>query len=169
MSQSRIVGSAGVYGRTSSWVVICLAVLTLSCCAGPKSTRRAYASEDIDVFLAGFRKAVLSHDLTLILKEYIDPTYRREQLEELLEGNQQQFFDELFGLGKTRFEDISDMEFLDEGIEFEPFECADGAEVWLAQVPVRITYEDETCITDSVFVLKHAGQRRTFTVDGPRG
>jgi hypothetical protein len=55
----------------------------------------------------------------LILEAYIDPGYRREQLEGLLGGDEGQFFDELFGLGRRGFKDIVDLEYGCEGVEFE--------------------------------------------------
>jgi len=144
-------------------------VFVLSCSVGQRERGHTYASGDVDVFLAGLQRAIVAHDTALLLAEYIDPTYRREQLEELLEGNQRQFFDELFGLGENRFEDIAALEFVGDKIHFEPFEYGAEPDVQLAQIPVLITYKNGVQIEDWVFLLKHAEGDRMFTLDGPRG
>jgi len=151
-------------------VLVMLGLVSVSSgCVTLRAGRDAYASDEIDVFLAGFRRAVLAHDLTLLLGEYIDPIYRCEQLEGLLNGDRGQFFDELFGLGKHGFGDIAAMEFLTDAIQFEPLGDASRSGTQLAQIPVQITYRDGTRIEDAVFVLKYADRCRTFTIDGPRG
>ena len=106
-------------GRLGWVVVVGCAILSLSCGVGERRVRRAWEADDLDLFLEGFREAVIANDTELILREYIDPGYRREQLEGLLEGNQEQFFDELFGLGRKGFGDIVDLEFVCEEVRFE--------------------------------------------------
>ncbi len=150
-------------------LVVCCSVLVLSCSVGQREGRGAYASGDVEVFLRGLQRAVVAHDTALLLAEYVDPTYRREQLESLLEGNQRQFFDELFGLGENRFEDIAAMELAGDAIRFEALEYGAEPNVQLAQVPVLITYKNGAQVEDWVFLLRHTEGDRTFTLDGPRG
>ncbi len=121
------------------------------------------------MFLAGFRQAVLDHDERLVLKRYIDPAYRREQLEELLGGDRRQFLDELFGLGKNRFDQIVEMEFVCDDIRFEPREGDSASHVQTAQCPVRLTYQNGVRIKDTVFIIRYREGNRIFAIDGPRG
>ena len=115
-----MTGNGMVRWLRVGWVVVLGgAVVSLSCACG---VRRAAGSDDLEVFLAGFRRAVIAGDTGLILEVYIDPGYRAEQLEGLLEGDEGQFFDELFGLGRRRFGDIVDLEYVCEEIVFEVVE-----------------------------------------------
>jgi len=150
-------------------VLRCVAVLCASCAVGRRGGEQAYASDDVRVFLAGFRQAVLDHDERLVLKRYIDPAYRREQLEELLGGDRRQFLDELFGLGKNRFDQIVEMEFVCDDIRFEPREGDSASHVQTAQCPVRLTYQNGVRIEDTVFIIRYREGNRIFAIDGPRG
>jgi len=150
-------------------VLLCVAVLCASCAVGRRGGERAYASDDVRVFLAGFRQAVLDHDERLVLKRYIDPAYRREQLEELLGGDRRQFLDALFGLGKNRFDQIVEMEFVCDDIRFEPREGDSASHVQTAQCPVRLTYQNGVRIKDTVFIIRYREGNRIFAIDGPRG
>ncbi len=150
-------------------LLVCVAVLCASCAAGRRGCERAYASDDVRVFLEGFRRAVLDHDETLVLKRYIDPVYRREQLDGLLGGDRRQFLDELFGLGKNRFDEIVEMEFVCEDIRFEPQKEASVSNVQTALCPILLTYENGVRIEDTVFIVRYREGGRTFAIDGPRG
>lgn len=150
-------------------VLLCVAVLCASCAVGRRGCERAYASDDVRVFLEGFRQAVLDHDERLVLKRYIDPAYRREQLEGLLGGDRRQFLDELFGLGKNRFDQIVEMEFVCDDIRFEPQEGDSASNAQTAQCPVVLTYRNGVGIEDTVFIVRYREGNRTFAVDGPRG
>jgi len=150
-------------------VLVCVAVLCASCAVGRRGCERAYASDDVRVFLEGFRRAVLAHDERLVVRRYIDPAYRHEQLEGLLGGNRRQFLDELFGLGKNRFDQIVEMEFVCEDIHFAPVKQDSASGVQTAQCPVRLTYKNGVRIEDTVFIVKYAEGDRTFAIDGPRG
>lgn len=150
-------------------LLVCVAALCTSCAVGRRGGERAYASDDVRVFLAGFRQAVLDHDERLVLKRYIDPAYRREQLEGLLNGNRRQFLDELFGLGKNRFDQIVAMEFVCDDIGFKPSTGGSAPNVQIAQCPVLLTYRNGVQVKDTVFVVQYADGDRTFTIDGPRG
>lgn len=150
-------------------VLVCVAVLCASCAVGRRGCERAYASDDVRVFLEGFRQAVLDHDEKLALTRYIDPAYRREQLEELLGGDRRQFLDELFGLGKNRFDEIVEMEFVCEDIRFRPQREDSISNVQTAQCPVRLTYRNGVRIEDTVFIVRYREGDRTFAIDGPRG
>jgi hypothetical protein len=121
------------------------------------------------MFLEGFRQAVLDQDEGLILEAYIDPHYRSEQLDDLLGGNRRQFFDELFGLGKHRFDEIVEMEFVSADVRFRPLNDEPDFNVQVAQFPVVLTYENGVEIRDCVFVVKYRDGDRRFTIDGPRG
>jgi hypothetical protein len=150
-------------------ILVCGLVLVLSCCGGQRELRCAYASDDLGVFLEGYRRAAVGDDEKLILAKYIDPSYRREQLEELLEGNQGQFFDELFGLGKDRFADIVEMEYACGDIHFEGLEYGPCPDAQGAQCPVVLTYENEVRVEDCVYLIKYPDGERAFAVEGPRG
>lgn len=150
-------------------ILVCGLVLVLSCGGGQRGSRRAYASDDLEVFLEGYRRAVVRDDTALILAEYIDPGYRREQLEELLRGNQGQFFDELFGLGENRFADIIEMEYACGEIHFEDMEYGPCPGAQGAQCPVVLTYENGVRVEDCVYLIQYPAGGRTFTIDGPRG
>jgi len=123
----------------------------------------------VRVFLEGFRRAVLDRDEKLVLKRYIDPAYRREQLEGLLGGDRRQFLDELFGLGKNRFDQIVEMEFACEDIHFEPRKEGSISDVQTTQCPVVLIYRNGVRIEDTVLVVRHRDGNRTFAVDGARG
>ncbi len=112
---------------------------------------------------------MVEDDTTLILEKYIDLAYRREQLEELLRGNQGQFFDELFGLGKNRFADIVEMEYACGEIRFEAMEYGPCPDAQGAQCPVVLTYENGVRVEDCVYLIKYPDGQRTFAVEGPRG
>lgn len=150
-------------------LLVCVAALCASCAVGQRGRERAYASDDVWVFLAGFRQAVLAHDERLVLRKYIDPAYRRDQLEGLLGGDRRQFLDELFGLGKNRFDQIVEMEFACDDIGFEPSTGGSAPNVQIAQCPVLLTYRNGVQVKDTVFVVQYADGDRTFTIDGPRG
>ncbi len=150
-------------------VLLCVAVLCASCAVGRRGGERAYASDDVRVFLEGFRQAVLDHDEKLVVRRYIDRAYRREQLEDLLGGDRRQFLDELFGLGKNRFDQIVEMEFVCEDIRFEPLKEGSISNVQTAQCPIRLTYENGVRIEDTIFIVRYREGDRTFAVDGPRG
>jgi len=153
----------------SKVLLVCAFVLVLSCGGGQRGDRRAYACDDLWGFLEGYRQAVVENDTTLILEEYIDPLYRREQLEELLRGNQRQFFDELFGLGERRFADIVEVEFVDADIRFETLEYGACPGAQGAPCPVVLTYEDGVRVEDCIYLIKYPDHERTFAVEGPRG
>ncbi|MDI6450095.1 hypothetical protein [Anaerobaca lacustris] len=150
-------------------LLVCVTTFCASCALGQRGRERAYASDDVRVFLAGFRQAVLAHDGRLVLRKYIAPAYRRDQLEGLLNGNRRQFLDELFGLGKNRFDRIVAMEFVCDDIGFEPSTGGSAPNVQMAQCPVLLTYRNGVQVEDTVFVIRYADGDRTFTIDGPRG
>lgn len=150
-------------------VLACVAVLCASCAVGRRGCERVYASDDVRVFLEGFRRAVLDRDERLVVRRYIDPAYRRDQLDGLLKGNRRQFLDELFGLGKNRFDEIVEMEFVCDDIHFEPQKEDSISNAQTAQCPIRLTYENGVRIEDTVFVVRYREGNRTFAVDGARG
>lgn len=160
------LGMGWLMGRV---LLACGLVLVLSCDAGQRGLQRAYASDDVGVFLARFRRAAVGDDETLILAEYIAPGYRREQLEELLGGDRRQFFDELFGLGKNRFGDIVEMEFVCDEVRFEAFDEGAYRGVQVGQCPVVLTYENGVRVEDCVYFIKYLAGKRTFAIEGPRG
>jgi len=150
-------------------LAVCGLVLGLSCCGGQREQRDAYASVEVRVFLAGFRQAVIRDDQELLLDKYIDPCYRREQLEDLLGGDRRQFFDELFGLGRRRFSDIAEMEFVGGDVHFARPEYGPRSDIEVAQCSVVLTYEDGGQVEDCVYLIKYSNGERTFAVEGPRG
>jgi len=149
--------------------LVCVAVLCASCALGRRGCERAYASDDVRVFLEGFRQVVLDRDERLVVRRYIDPAYRREQLEGLLDGDRRQFLDELFGLGKNRFDQIVEMEFVCDDIHFEPQKEDSISNVQTAQCPLLLTYRNGVRIEDTVFIVRYREGNRTFAIDGPRG
>lgn len=149
--------------------LVCVGLLCLSCGPNPWIGKCPCRSKGVGVFLEGFRQAVLDHDEGLILEAYIDPHYRSEQLDDLLGGNRRPFFDELFGLGKNRFDEIVEMEYVSNDVRFRPLNDEPDSNVQVAQCPVVLTYKNGVQVKDCVFVIKYRKGKRRFTIDGPRG
>ena len=155
-----------VMGRV---VLVCVGVLGLSCQMGQWGGECPCRADAVGVFLAGFRQAVLDHDEGLLLEAYIDPHYRSEQLDGLLGGDRRQFFDELFGLGRNRFDEIVAMEFVSDDVHFQPLNGRANSNVQVASCPVVLTYENGVRIEDCIFVFRYRHGERRYTIEGPRG
>jgi hypothetical protein len=107
----------------------------------------------------------MDHDERLVLKRYIDPAYRREQLENSW-ADRRQFLDEC-RTGQEPLRQIVEMEFVCDDIRIYPRKATRPRtfrrpNVRSGDLPNGVRIED------TVFIISPRGHR-IFAIDGPRG
>lgn len=89
------------------YLLFLLLIIPIIGCSGPKNIAYNYGpdplSEDLINYLLKFQETVISHDPVNLMK-LLDPKYIREQHDDFLKGNTEQFIDELFCgyIGRTK-------------------------------------------------------------------